>query len=150
MSFGDHVLYLFQSYFDVVDRRGSDTLTLAAYSPLLKFYCCHKRGIGLSPLSCLMLGVVSVPIFPSHPPRNDTLLMFSNIVSVPVFQPHPARKDTLLMFSNIVSVPVFQPHPARKDTLLMFSKIVESCGSKYTLTSTSYSHMKKLSCKSSS
>ena len=128
MSFGDHALYLFQPFFDVVDRRESDTLTLAAYSPLLQSYCCHKRGIGLSPLSCLMVGVVSVPVFP----------------------PHPALKDTLLMFSKIVSLYVFQPHPARKDTLLMFSKIVESCGSKYALTSASYSHMKKLSYKSSS
>jgi len=65
----------------------------------------------------------------------------------------PPSLDFIIAFiaclkAGIVAVPVFPPHPARKDTLIMFTKIVEESGAKFALTSASYSHMKKLACKS--
>ena len=65
---------------------------------------------------------------------------------------YPPSLDFMIAFiaclrAGIVAVPVFPPQPTRKDTLLMFSTIVAACGAKYALTNTSYSHMKKLSCK---
>lgn len=65
---------------------------------------------------------------------------------------YPPSLDFIIAFiaclmAGIVAVPVFPPQPSRKDTLLMFSTIVASCDAKYALTNTSYSHLKKLTCK---
>lgn len=65
---------------------------------------------------------------------------------------YPPSLDFIIAFiaclrAGIVAVPVFPPHPTRKDTLIMFSTIVAACDGKFALTNSSYSHLKKLSCR---